>query len=70
MSAAYDKVDINHRVYRGFNIKTVQPHGLWKIESFDGKEIPALGESYTMVSLACKDIDAYLKTLPTKKSKA
>lgn len=66
MSAAYDKIDINHRVYRGFNIKTTDPYGLWKIETFDGKAIPELNQSYTMVSTACKDIDTYLKTLPSK----
>lgn len=66
----YDKVDVNHRVYKGFNIYSTPPHGMWRIETFDNKNIPELNQNYTMVSLACKDIDVYLTSLSKKKKKA
>lgn len=63
----YDKVDINHRVYKGFNIQTEEPYGLWGIKTFDNKDIPELSGKYTMVSQAVRDIDNFLEKQPKKR---
>lgn len=65
----YDKIDVNHRVYKGFNIVTEPPYGLWVIRTFDNKPIDQLSGRYTMVSQAVKDIEIYLSTIDVKKKK-
>lgn len=63
----YEKEDVNFRTYKGFNIVSETPHHFWVIRSFDNKNIPELNQSYTMVSLAVKDIDVYLASLNSEK---
>lgn len=65
----YDEERENYRSYKGFNITSEPPFGFWVIRTFDNKDIPELNQKYTMVSMAVRDIDAYLSNRDKKKKK-
>lgn len=53
----YTEAKENFRVYKGLDIVRENPYGFWKIYK-NGVPVPGLTDSYTMVGLAIKDIDA------------
>lgn len=53
----YTEAKENFRVYKGLDIVRENPYGFWKIYK-NGALVPGLTDSYTMVGLAIKDIDA------------
>lgn len=64
----YDDTQENLRVYKGFTLTRNDPYGFWTI-SKDGKSVPELEGSYTLINLVTTLVDTHLKNEAKAKSK-
>jgi len=66
MSGTFDKIEENHRVYKGFNLFRTDPYGFWEIKTFDNKSISGLNQKYTNLRDAVNYIEIYLTSSKSK----